>query len=113
MLRIPRHNGPLTASLAVTGLGSIERSQLVLRYVETHRGDYQVILWTDVTSMERTRANFELCAADPGLLIENTISEDKALKDEAVVWAFLQWLFRIKGAEAKWLVVIDNADDLS
>ena len=106
-------DGRLAASLVITGLGGTGKSQLILRYIETHTSDYYSILWIDATSIETTQASFERCAFDLSLPVQSATSDDKALKDTAAVRAVMRWLSTATDAEAKWLVVIDNADDFS
>nr|POE53442.1 nephrocystin-3 [Quercus suber] len=105
------YNGHMLAhAVALTGLGGTGKTQLVLRYLEKHEHEYDTILWLDARSLETVRSSFERCRHALGLS-ENGASQ-AMLQDTPTVQAVLQWL-RGRLPEQKWLVVVDNVDDLS
>jgi tetratricopeptide (TPR) repeat protein len=97
--------------VAVVGLGGTGKTQLVLRYIEEHEGDYDTVLWIDVRSKETVRSSYERCCRSAGLPIE-AATGDVPLQDTPAVQAVLSWL-RSKGEDKRWLAVVDNADDMS
>jgi hypothetical protein len=107
-----RHGGAgLAYAVAVIGLGGTGKTQLVLRYVEEHEDEYNSVLWIDVRSEETARASYERCCRKLGLQVEAALSEGP-LQDVPSVQAVLSWL-RDRSEDKRWLVVVDNADDLS
>jgi hypothetical protein len=74
-----RHGGAgLAYAASVTGLGGTGKPHLVLRYIEGHEEEYDIILWLDVRSAETTRSSYERCCRTLGLPVEAPIS-DRAL----------------------------------
>lgn len=98
-------------AVAVIGLGGTGKTQLVLHYIEEHDAEYDPILWIDVRDKEVARSSFERCCRALGLPVEPS-PDERSLQDVPCVQAVLS-LLRVRATENKWLVVIDNADDLS
>ena len=98
-------------AVAVIGLGGTGKTQLVLHYLQKHEADYNIVLWIDVRNKEAARSSFERCCRVLGLAIEPS-PDDRPLKDLACVQAVLT-LLRNQAEHDKWLVIVDNADDLS
>ena len=101
----------LAHAVTVTGLGGMGKTQLVLRYIKRYEEDYDTILWLDARSDETVRSSFERCCRAL-LLPVDTSAGQGLVQDAPPVQAVLQWL-RKRPVEQKWLVVVDNADDLS
>ena len=93
-------------------MGGAGKSQLALKYAESHQNRYNPILWIDATDEEAARSSFERCAAELGLSEDQTEKQGSALVNTWAVRVVLQWLRDRAPAESEWLVVIDNADDL-
>ena len=110
-LHKPYRGKALAYAVAVTGLGGTGKTQLVLHYVEEHEDEYSTILWIDARSEETARSSFVRCCRALGLPCDAGTGEGK-LQDAPAVQAVLLWL-RSQEAEQKWLVIVDNADDLS
>jgi tetratricopeptide (TPR) repeat protein len=107
-----RHGGAgLAYAVAVTGLGGTGKTQLVLHYIEGHEEEYDTILWIDVRSEETARSSYERCCRALCLPIEAP-TVDVPLQDIPAVQAVLLWL-RSEDQNKRWLVAVDNADDLS
>jgi tetratricopeptide (TPR) repeat protein len=83
----------------------------VLHYLQTNQEEYDTVLWLDVRSVETARSSFERCCRALDLKVETT-SNNVPLHDVPPVQAVLSWL-RARSEDQKWLVVLDNADDLS
>lgn len=83
----------------------------MLRWIEKHKTRYDSVLWLDVQSPETTGLSFERCCRQLKLPIERRM-ETQTLQDSGSVRTVLHWpSCREEGQE--WLVVIDNADDLT
>ena len=95
----------------MVGLGGTGKTQLVLRYIEEHEEEYNSVLWIDVRSKGTTRSSYERCCRELGLPVEAALSGG-LLQDEPSVQVTLSWLHG-RGEDKRWLVVLDNADDLS
>lgn len=93
-------------------MGGAGKSQLALNYAEKHKGRYNPILWIDATDEEAVRSSFRRCAAELGLSEEGTEKQGSVLTD-GVVQAVLRWLRDRTEADDEWLVIVDNADDVS
>ena len=100
-------------ALVIHGLGGTGKSQLALNYAENHRKDFNPILWIDATNEESVRSSFGRCASQLGLRIEQTSSEITKLMDSPVVIAVCRWLQERTDSDDEWLVIVDNADDIS
>lgn len=98
-------------AVAVVGIGGAGKSQLVLHYIETHEEEYDTIFWIDVRSKETARSSYERCCRALHLPSVSTAG-DVALEDSPSVQAVLLDL-RNRSEGNRWLVVVDNADDLS
>ena len=105
------HGCELAHAVAVIGLGGMGKTQLVLRYIHTHQEEYDTVLWLDAQRVETARSSYERCCRALGLPVEAT-SSDVSLQDGSLVRAVLSWL-RARSEDKRWLVVVDNADDLS
>jgi tetratricopeptide (TPR) repeat protein len=105
------HGTGLAHAAAVVGLGGTGKTQLVLHYIEEHEAEYDTVLWIDVSTEETARSSYERCCRVLGLAVEAS-SDNKLLQDAPCVQAVLTWL-RAQSDDQKWLVVTDNADDLS
>jgi hypothetical protein len=109
-------------TIALIGLGGTGKSQLALRFIEKHEAEYDTILWIDVRDEETARSSFARCCRALGLPVElrrhslglqaEPSFEEEPLQDVPHVQAVLNSL-RARAEHERWLVVIDNADDLS
>ncbi|KAG9235722.1 P-loop containing nucleoside triphosphate hydrolase protein, partial [Amylocarpus encephaloides] len=106
-----RHdNASVPYAVAISGLGGVGKSQLALKYAETHKDRYNPILWVDATDKELVLSSFQRLAAELQLRVNGNIKHGSALIDDGAVQAVLQWLSK---ADGEWLVIIDNADDFN
>ncbi|KAI4154247.1 MAG: hypothetical protein LQ340_001792 [Diploschistes diacapsis] len=100
-------------ALVVYGLGGTGKSQLALKYAETHRKDFSPILWIDAKDEESVRSSFGRCASELGLQIEQTNKQSFKLTDLPVIMAVRRWLQERRVSDDEWLFIVDNADDPS
>lgn len=105
-------NASVPYAVAIHGLGGTGKSQLALKYAENHKDQYNPIVWIDGTDEETVRSSFESCAAELKILVDRTESKGAALAESRAIQAVLQWFRDRKEADDKWLVIIDNADDV-
>ena len=94
-------SAPLTQ--AISGLGGIGKTQTALEYAYRHQPDYSTILWLNADS--RTRMLTDINALAELLNLPERHQPDQTL----LLNAFQRWLQQNQG----WLLILDNADDLS
>jgi tetratricopeptide (TPR) repeat protein len=112
-LRVHHSPASVPYALAIHGLGGSGKTQLALKYVEDHRDEYSPILWIDAKDEESVRASFERCANELHLQGNSSQSHSTCIADLPSVRAVLQWLRNRKDTDDRWLVVVDNADDVT
>lgn len=112
-LRKCHESNSVLHALAIYGLGGTGKTQLALKYIEGHKNDYNPILWIDAKDPKTVRSSFEQCAAELQLSVDIASTQESALADSTTVRAVLRWLWDRKESDDKWLVVFDNADDIS
>jgi len=93
----------LSQPQAITGLGGIGKTQIAVEYAYRFHQDYQVVLLARAESTEALTTSYVTIAR---LL---NLPEQEAQEQEIAVQAVKVWLQRHSG----WLLVLDNADDLS
>jgi Tetratricopeptide repeat/NB-ARC domain len=106
-----QHGAP--HALAIYGLGGSGKTQLVLNYIAEHKDDYSPILWIDAQDPETTLSSFYRCAGELQLEVSRDSTQASALVDSATIQIVLRWLQDQKESDHEWLVVLDNADDLT
>ena len=84
-----------------------------MKYVEEYRDSYDPVLWIDAKGPEAVRSSFERCADEMQLHVDSTPTTGTELADSRTIQAVLRSLRARKSSEKKWLVVVDNADDVS
>ncbi|KXX72981.1 Protein SERAC1, partial [Madurella mycetomatis] len=111
-LRIRHEKASVPYAVTLHGLGGAGKSQLALDYAEKHKDQYNPILWIDVTDEEAVRSSFKTCATELGLPVERGENQVSVFTD-AGVQAVLRWLRDRTETDEEWLVIVDNADDVS
>ena len=84
-----------------------------MKYVEEYRDSYDPVLWIDAKGPEAVRSSFERCADEMQLHVDSTPTTGTELADSRIIQAVLRSLRARKSSDKKWLVVVDNADDVS
>ncbi|KAJ5503479.1 hypothetical protein N7463_006353 [Penicillium fimorum] len=112
-LQIRHNNASVPFAVTLYGLGGAGKSQLVLKYAETNAYRYNPILWIDATSDETVRSSFRRCAAEIGLADEPKNQQCATLVDDCIIQGVLRWLRDRTEADEEWLVIVDNADDVT
>jgi tetratricopeptide (TPR) repeat protein/DNA-binding CsgD family transcriptional regulator len=97
------HAAALTQSQALTGLGGIGKTQVAIEYAYRYREAYDVVFWVRAASRDSLVADFVVLASL--LSLPGRDAQDQTI----VVAAVKRWLADHQG----WLLIMDNADDLS
>ncbi|PGH11272.1 hypothetical protein AJ79_05007, partial [Helicocarpus griseus UAMH5409] len=112
-LQIRHRKASVPYAVALQGLGGVGKSQLALKYAESKRDRYNPILWIDATDEEAAHSSFRRCAAELGLPDDQHEKRTSALADNRALQRVLRWLRDKKEMDDEWLVIVDNADDVS
>ncbi|RSN03388.1 tetratricopeptide repeat protein [Streptomyces sp. WAC 01325] len=96
-----RHEGAITQSGAVHGLGGIGKSTLALYYAHRHRDDYALIWWINAASPDEIETS--LTSLTHTLVPDWAAAAGRAAQ---VAWA-MQWL----AWHPNWLLIYDNVDN--
>jgi tetratricopeptide (TPR) repeat protein len=112
-LRILHDKADVPRALAIHGLGGCGKTQLALKYIEDHKAEYRTILWIDAKDETTTRSSFERCTYDLQLGVESSQTQSSKPGDHPAVIAVFQWLRSQDEIEENWLIIFDNADDVT
>jgi tetratricopeptide (TPR) repeat protein len=93
----------LNQSQALTGLGGIGKTQAAIEYTYRYRQEYSAVFWVRVASRETLVADYVAIARL--LSLPGQDAPDQLL----IVAATKRWLEQHEG----WLLILDNADELS
>jgi tetratricopeptide (TPR) repeat protein len=93
----------ITQAQALCGLGGIGKTQIVLEYAHRYRDEYQAVLWVKSDTRENLLSDFLALAT---LL---NLPEHYAQDQESIVAAIHRWMQH----QTAWLLIFDNADDLT
>ena len=109
-------------SVALWGIGGSGKSQLALRFIEKHRDDYDTFIWIDahspVAAIRSYADAFERLKLEYPQHIYDEVRNDGELydrrgfsiDDNSIIRTVKEWL---ENTTCRWLVVIDNADNLA
>jgi tetratricopeptide (TPR) repeat protein len=93
----------ITQAHALCGLGGIGKTQIVLEYAYRYRDEYQAVMWVKSDTRENLLSDFLALAT---LL---NLPEHYAQDQESIVAAIHRWMQH----QTAWLLIFDNADDLT
>ena len=96
-------NAAVSQSQAISGLGGIGKTQIVVEYAYRHRQDYQAVLWARAESSEAVISFYIAIASLLGL------PEREAKEQKITVQAVKTWL----ATQRSFLLILDNADELA
>ncbi|MBW4652444.1 MAG: tetratricopeptide repeat protein [Kaiparowitsia implicata GSE-PSE-MK54-09C] len=88
---------------AFCGLGGMGKTQMAIEYIYRHRADYEVVLW--VRAEQAGEFSSGLVEVAKALALPISQEQDETL----IISAVKSWLKQ----HQNWLLVIDNADDLT
>jgi tetratricopeptide (TPR) repeat protein len=112
-MRIRHDEANVPYAVTISGLGGVGKSQLALKFAETYKDRYNPILWIDATDTESIRSSFQRFTAELRLSENRDSKRGSVLTDDGAVQAVLRWLRDRNEADGEWLVIVDNADDIS
>jgi tetratricopeptide (TPR) repeat protein len=92
-----------TIPQAISGLGGIGKTQTALEYAYRHRNEYHHVFWVIAETYDTLNAAYSHLAEILDL------PEKHLAEQHMVVEAVKRWL----AAHENWLLILDNADDLS
>lgn len=93
----------LTQPQAISGLGGVGKTQIVVEYAYRHREEYHSVLWVNAATREMVTASFQELA----LLLDLPQQHEADLIK--VISAVERWFT----THDQWLLIFDNADDLT
>ncbi|MGH2480171.1 MAG: helix-turn-helix domain-containing protein, partial [Ktedonobacteraceae bacterium] len=98
-----QHALALTQSWAISGPGGIGKTQVALEYAYRYRKEYRCVFWVNAATQE------SLCADFKGIADILRLPERDGGDQNAVLLAVRKWF----AAHQAWLLILDNADDIS
>jgi tetratricopeptide (TPR) repeat protein len=93
----------ITQAHALCGLGGIGKTQIVLEYAYRYRDEYRAVLWVKADTRENLLTDFLSLAT---LL---NLPEQHAQNQAVTIAAIRRWMQQ----QMMWLLIFDNADDLT
>ncbi|KAE9566704.1 hypothetical protein CGMCC3_g17153 [Colletotrichum fructicola] len=113
-LQVQHETSEVLHAVLLQGLAGTGKSQLALRYAEEHKDRFSPILWLDAKDEESMRHSFRRCAVELQLELPKDHSAIREPVFEGpVVLAVNLWLHDRVESDEEWLVIVDNADDVS
>ena len=112
----------LPRSIALWGIGGSGKSQLALRFIEKHGDNYTTIIWIDAQTPEAATRSyseaFERFNLDYPQHVIDESRNDGSLYDRRGISTANSWVIDtvkewLENTPCNWLVVIDNADNLT
>jgi nucleoside phosphorylase len=95
--------GGMTVSQAITGLGGMGKTQTAAEYAYRYREHYRTVLWVNAETQEDILMRFQAIASTLKL------PRDKVQNSTSLIQIMHEWFI----TETQWLLICDNADDLS
>ncbi len=90
--------------LALTGLGGVGKTQLVVEYAYRQRADYDLVWWVRGEQPTSLITDYTALAAQPPLAADLRLVQD--VPQETLIAAVRTWLERHR----RWLMVLDNVE---
>jgi tetratricopeptide (TPR) repeat protein/transcriptional regulator with XRE-family HTH domain len=97
-----RSDNAAGATLAISGLGGIGKTQIAIEYAYSYRDHYQATFWINASAREALSADFVLLAVL--LNLPEQYEQDR----DIVMRAVKRWL----ASHHHWLLILDNVDNL-
>ncbi|KAL3303796.1 alpha beta-hydrolase [Colletotrichum asianum] len=113
-LQVQHETSEVLHAVLLQGLGGTGKSRSALRYAEEHRDRFSPILWLDAKDEGSIRHSFRRCAVELQLELpkDHSAIREPVFEDPAVLAVNL-WLHDRLESDEEWLVIVDNADDVS
>ncbi|KAH8595298.1 hypothetical protein B0O99DRAFT_741175 [Bisporella sp. PMI_857] len=98
--------------LILSGLGGCGKTQLALKYIESHGNNYSHIFWVDASSTSAVMRSYRTFAEEIGLQ-EDQLRDSSEIGPTVIIEIVTKWLEGLIGFQSHWLMVIDELDDLN
>src|SRR5262249_35767680 len=89
--------------VALTGLGGMGKTQLLLRYCYLYQGEYKYVFWLDIDGRTTAVDSFRKLAINLGV-------DEKSMKQLDKEGKIIQWVCSWLEKRTGWLLLLDNAD---
>ncbi len=96
--------GAVALGQAIAGLGGIGKTQTAVEFAYLHADKYEAVLWVPSETESELVSGFAALASEKIL----NLPEKDAAQQQLAVQAVQRWLTE----HDKWLLILDNADDL-
>ncbi|KAK6430522.1 hypothetical protein LTR95_013323 [Oleoguttula sp. CCFEE 5521] len=115
LMQTPNTSSGFAHTAVLLGAGGMGKTQLVLRYLQSHDHEYDLVLWIDARTENSVKMSFRRCCKVLRLGIgasrgAASIDSPAVIRTSPEVIALHKWL---RHMPTKWLMVIDSADDLT
>jgi tetratricopeptide (TPR) repeat protein len=111
-LRMKHENSSVPFAVSIHGLGGTGKSQLALRYIEMHKHEFDTVFWIDARDEESTHHCFQTFAKQLRMPTTGTHTRSSDPSASGATQYVLQWFKKRRDPDQRWLVVVDNADDV-
>src|SRR4051794_16501080 len=104
------HNNQLTndcVPLVLSGLGGMGKTQLMLKYYYTHRGEYKDVFWLSTEGTAAAMDMFRLLAESLGIKVDENERGDR---DAILVGRIRECL---EARKERWLLMLDNVETIT
>lgn len=111
-LRIRHEGSSVPYAVAVHGLGGTGKSELAMRYITVHKHEFDTIFWIDAQDDTSTKGSFKKFADELKLQPDQRHIEALQEFNPGTIEHVLRWFKKRMDPNQKWLVIVDNADNV-
>ena len=100
----------LTSSFVIYGLGGVGKTQVAMEYCYQHRKEFDLILWLRADDYDTLLTSYVQLYQNETFRVFTGVKVSDETNFEAISNQVQSWFERCE--DVKWLLVIDNADEL-